>query len=223
VRITLIGFGEVGRALAEELRSSSELTAWDIAFADPTSRAARHAADLLAAGQPIVPSTGPADAVQGADVVISAVTAANDLVAASEVAAGIGRGSWFVDLNSASPGQKQRAAEVIDSAGGRYVEAAVLSPINPKRLAAPILLGGPHAADFVAVAGKLGFSGAEMFSVVVGPASATKLSRSVIIKGFEALMTESMLTARAWGSSGRSWSRCPICCRRPIGTPSPTT
>ena len=54
-------------------------------------------------------------------------------------------GAWFLDLNSAAPQQKQRAADVVERAGGRYVEAAVMSPITPARLAAPMLLGGPHA------------------------------------------------------------------------------
>jgi 3-hydroxyisobutyrate dehydrogenase-like beta-hydroxyacid dehydrogenase len=199
VNVALIGLGEVGRALSEELAGGHSLSAWDIAFADPDSRAARNVADLNAAGVTVRAAIEVADAVGAADVVISAVTAANDYAAAEDVAAAIAPNAWFVDLNSASPGQKQRAASLIDDSGGRYVEAAVLSPINPKRLAAPILLGGPHAERFADVAAALGFTGAEFYTAVVGPASATKLCRSVIIKGLEALMAESMLTARVWG------------------------
>jgi 3-hydroxyisobutyrate dehydrogenase-like beta-hydroxyacid dehydrogenase len=131
--------------------------------------------------------------------VISAVTAANDLAAASDAATAITGAAWFVDLNSASPSHKQQAAALIDAAGGRYVEAAVLSPIHPKRSGSPILLGGPHASDFVEPARGLGFTGVEFFAPTVGPASATKLCRSVVVKGFEALLMESMLTARTWG------------------------
>ena len=40
----------------------------------------------------------------------------------------------------------------------RYVEAALMSPIGPRRLASPFLLGGPHAADFAAVAATWGLS-----------------------------------------------------------------
>ena len=74
-----------------------------------------------------------------------------------------------------------------------------MSPIEPKRLSAPILLGGPHAADFAPVARALGFTGIEVYSDVVGPAAATKLCRSVVVKGLEALLTEAMLAARPWG------------------------
>jgi 3-hydroxyisobutyrate dehydrogenase-like beta-hydroxyacid dehydrogenase len=197
MRIALIGLGEVGSTLARDL-SAHDLTAWDVKFADPESAASRNAAAI-----DVTPAASATEAVAGADLVISAVTAANDLVAAEAVAPGIAPGAFFLDLNSASPGQKQASAAVIDGAGGRYVEAAVMSPIHPKRIASPMLLGGPHAAAFADLAGPLGFAGIEVFSDVVGKASATKMCRSVVIKGVEALLTESMLAARAYGVEDR--------------------
>ncbi len=151
MNVALIGLGEVGRVLAEDLADGCSLSAWDTAFAEPDSRAARNAREL-----PVRVATGAADAVQSAELVFSAVTAANDLSAAGDVANGIARGAWFVDLNSASPTQKQDAAALIDAAGGRYVEAAVMSPIHPLRIGSPMLLGGPHASDFVDVARRPG-------------------------------------------------------------------
>jgi 3-hydroxyisobutyrate dehydrogenase-like beta-hydroxyacid dehydrogenase len=62
-----------------------------------------------------------------------------------------------------------------------------------------MLLGGPHARDFLAAAEGLGFRGASAYSEVVGQAAATKLCRSVMIKGVEALLTESLLAARRYG------------------------
>jgi 3-hydroxyisobutyrate dehydrogenase-like beta-hydroxyacid dehydrogenase len=91
---------------------------------------------------------------------------------------------------------------VVEAAGGRYVEAAVMSPIHPRRLGAPVLLGGPHAAEFAPLGRHLGWSGLTVYSDQVGPAAANKLARSVVVKGLEALVTESMLTARAWGVEG---------------------
>ncbi|MET0271823.1 MAG: DUF1932 domain-containing protein, partial [Phenylobacterium sp.] len=64
------------------------------------------------------------------------------------------------------------------------------------------LLGGPHARDFLAEADGLGFDGAKWFSDRIGQAAATKLCRSVMIKGVEALLTESMLAARRYGVEG---------------------
>ncbi|MEV0073081.1 DUF1932 domain-containing protein [Amycolatopsis sp. NPDC050768] len=195
--IALLGLGEVGSVLAEDL-TGVDLAAWDVALADPSSAAARNAERFG-----LVSAVDAHDAVREADLVISAVTAANDLTAAKSIVDGLPAGCWFLDLNSAAPGQKQASAEVIEKAGGRYVEAAVMSPINPKRLAAPMLLGGPHAAEFAEFARPLGFTGLEVYADVVGRAAATKLCRSVVIKGVEALLTESLLAAREWGVEGR--------------------
>jgi 3-hydroxyisobutyrate dehydrogenase-like beta-hydroxyacid dehydrogenase len=191
-RIALIGFGEVGQTLAEDLAGKAALAAWDVAFADPDSIASR----ALERHQVRVGRDAP-DAVRDAELVISAVTADQDLAAAHSV--GSLDGAFFLDLNSCSPGQKVASAEAVEAAGGRYVEAAVMSPIGPKRIASPMLLGGAHAAEFAARAAPLGFTGAQPYSDIIGQAAATKLCRSVMIKGVEALLTESMLAARHYG------------------------
>jgi len=183
MKVALIGFGEVGRTLAQDLAGKAEIAAWDIAVTPD------HAGVRAAGSAP--------DAVRGAEVIVSAVTADQDLTAAQSV--GPLAGAFFLDLNSCSPGQKTASAAVIHAAGGRYVEAAVMSPIGPKRIASPMLLGGPHARDFLAAAHGLGFTGATAYSEVIGQAAATKLCRSVMIKGVEALLTESLLAARHYG------------------------
>jgi 3-hydroxyisobutyrate dehydrogenase-like beta-hydroxyacid dehydrogenase len=191
-RIALIGFGEVGQTLAQDLAGKAALSAWDVAFADSDSLPSR----ALARHQVRVGRNAP-DAVSDAELVISAVTADLDLAAAQSV--GALRGAFFLDLNSCSPAQKVASAQAVEAAGGRYVEAAVMSPIGPKRIASPMLLGGVHAAEFVERAASLGFMGARPYSDTIGQAAATKLCRSVMIKGVEALLTESLLAARHYG------------------------
>lgn len=195
-RVCLVGFGEVGQTLAADLlqRKVPDVSVWDIEFADAASAPSQAAAKMnVRAG------ADARDAVSGAEVVICAVTAAQDVAAAESVAPHLARRAWFLDLNSVSPGVKERAAHMIERAGGRYVESAVMSPIGPKRIASPMLLGGPHAAEFLPLARELGFAGAEAFSDRVGKASAAKMCRSVVVKGLEALLTESLLSARRYG------------------------
>ena len=36
---------------------------------------------------------------------------------------------------------KLEASRIVEAAGGRYLEAAIMSPINPRRAASPMLLG----------------------------------------------------------------------------------
>jgi len=193
-RIALIGLGEVGGILAEDLAGRAELTAFDVKMLDAGSAPARCANRLqLHVGK------AAGVAVRSADIVISAVTAAQTLAAAQSVTSGLAKGAVFLDLNSASPGVKHEAARAIEAAGGRYVETAVMSPFPPKRMATPILLGGPHAEAFLPEARAIGFSGAEFFSADFGKASAAKMCRSVMVKGIEALLSESLLAARGYG------------------------
>lgn len=195
-RICLLGFGEVGQTLAADLRERGfeNLVAWDLKFAardgDLAKRARAAAVEIADSAQ---------QAATGASLVLSAVTAAQAIAAAQSFAAHLGAGAFFVDLNSASPSAKQQAQTVIDGGSGRYVEAVIMAPIAPKRIASPILLGGAHAHEFAALARELGFSGVDVFSDRVGQASAAKMCRSVIIKGLESLLTESLLSARHYG------------------------
>jgi 3-hydroxyisobutyrate dehydrogenase-like beta-hydroxyacid dehydrogenase len=193
-RFAIIGFGEVGQILAQDLAAAGCDVAgtYDLKFADPDSIPSR------AAIPPFRAASSHHDAVRGAQLVISAVTAEQGLEAAGAVAGGIEPGAFYVDVNSVSPGVKRASAEAINMAGGRYVEAAVMTAVPPHRIKSPMLLGGPHAEAFLELAGPLGFN-ARVYSAEYGKASAVKMCRSVMIKGMEALITESMLTARRLG------------------------
>lgn len=195
-QICLLGFGEVGQALATDFtaRGVTGLVAWDVLFAVSDSAPGRASA---AKGVRAALSVG--DAVEGADLVISAVTAAQDLAAARSVVPHLKRNAYYVDVNSVSPGVKVEVSQIVEVAGGRYVESAIMSPIHPKRAASPMLFGGPHAAEFLTIARQLGFVGASVFSDQIGAASAAKMCRSVVVKGMEALLGESLLAARRYG------------------------
>ena len=134
----------------------------------------------------------------GADLIVSAVTASQAVPVAQACAPSIRAGAWYLDFNSASPGAKRRAAQIVDGAGGRYVEGAVMTSIPPYRIRVPLLLGGAHAAALAPLLDALGFD-ARVASAQLGVASATKMCRSVMIKGLEAMVIESFTAARAYG------------------------
>ena len=117
---------------------------------------------------------------------------------AEAAAPGLRRGAFFLDLNSASPGAKQRAAAAIDGAGGAYVEAAVMTSVPPYRIRVPLLLGGARAGELLPQLTALGFC-AQVASDRLGVASATKMCRSVMIKGLEAMVIEAFTAARGYG------------------------
>ena len=86
----------------------------------------------------------------------------------------------------------------IAAAGGRYVESAVMTSVPPYGIKVPMLLGGPHAAALAPLLGDAGLRG-EGRRAMLGVASAIKMCRSVIVKGMEALVIESFVTARRYG------------------------
>jgi 3-hydroxyisobutyrate dehydrogenase-like beta-hydroxyacid dehydrogenase len=198
MKLCLIGYGEVGKILAEDLRMAGhQVMAFDMLLQQEASPGAAlmqsHASQF---GVKLAENS--AAAVKGAQLVISAVTASQTLAVAQGCASAIEPQAFFLDFNSASPGAKQQAAQVIDAAGGRYVEGAVMTSLPPYRIKVPLLLGGPYALVLKGVLDDLGFSAA-VASDKVGVASATKMCRSVMIKGMEAMVIESLTAARHYG------------------------
>jgi 3-hydroxyisobutyrate dehydrogenase-like beta-hydroxyacid dehydrogenase len=73
-----------------------------------------------------------------------------------------------------------------------------MTAVPPYRIKVPLLLGGPHAAALLPLLNDLGFA-ASVHSERLGVASATKMCRSVMIKGLEAMVIEAFTTARHYG------------------------
>jgi 3-hydroxyisobutyrate dehydrogenase-like beta-hydroxyacid dehydrogenase len=190
-RVSFIGFGEAGQAIAAGLREGGieRIAAWDILF--PESSGAR----LKAAGEKIGVrlANSAADAVADTDMVISAVTAASSLEAARSVEPHLSGNPYYLDINSVSPGRKQATAKLLGEKA-RYVDVAVIAPIHPARHRTPLLIAGPHAEAISPLLRELDMQ----LSIVpgeTGKAAAIKMIRSVMIKGLEALTLECFLAA----------------------------
>jgi 3-hydroxyisobutyrate dehydrogenase-like beta-hydroxyacid dehydrogenase len=195
MNIALIGYGEVGKILAEDLRARGvAVSAYDLKQGSGQAQPLRE----HAAAYDVVMALTHVAAVQDVDLVVSAVTASQTVAAAQATAPGLARGAFFLDFNSASPGAKMRAAGIVNAAGARYVEGAVMTSIPPYRIKVPLLLGGPDAAALAPLLANLGFA-PRVASAKLGVASATKMCRSVMIKGMEAMVIESFTTARHYG------------------------
>jgi 3-hydroxyisobutyrate dehydrogenase-like beta-hydroxyacid dehydrogenase len=194
-RVSFIGFGEAGQAIAAGLRDAGieQIAAWDILFPEQAGARLKDAGDKF--GVRLAESA--ADAVRGTDMVISAVTAASSLEAARSVAPHLTGSPYYLDINSVSPGRKQETAKLLDGVA-RYVDVAVIAPIHPLRHKTPLLVSGPHAEEISPLLREL-----EMQLTVVSPdtgsAAAIKMIRSVMIKGIEALTLECFLAASRAG------------------------
>jgi 3-hydroxyisobutyrate dehydrogenase-like beta-hydroxyacid dehydrogenase len=194
-RVSFIGFGEAGQAIASGLRETGieRIAAWDILFPDSAG------AKLKAAGESIGVrlANSAADSVAETDMIISAVTADSSLEAARSVEPYLKGAPYYLDINSVSPGRKQATAKLLGERA-RYVDVAVIAPIHPLRHKTPLLIAGPHAEAISPLLNEL-----EMKLSVVGGntghAAAIKMIRSVMIKGIEALTLECFLAANRAG------------------------
>ena len=195
--IAFIGFGEAASAFAQGWRGNIEarLLAFDIKSDDQNTRAQK-LTDYQMAGV-----SGCASAVEcarQAKIIVSMVTADQALAAASSVVDGLVEGTYYFDCNSCAPDTKRQAATIIDKAGGRYVDVALMAPVHPPLHQTPALVSGPWADEVLKVMAGLKMS-ATLAKGEIGTASSIKMIRSVMMKGLEALVVECVLSGRKAG------------------------
>ncbi len=200
-RIAFVGFGEAARAFLAGWRSrpgfDAAVAAYDVKTdsSDPATRAAKRA-DYDADG--VIGAASAREAVAGASVVFSVVTADQAHAAALSILDGIAPGALVFDCNSCAPQTKVKSAEKIDAAGGRYVDVAVMAPVHPRLHRTPLLISGPHVEAATAAFAGLDMA-AEIQAGPVGASSSIKMVRSIMIKGIEALVCECVLAGRLAG------------------------
>ena len=191
-RIAFIGFGEAGQTIGRGLLAQgAKLCAYDILFDDPANEGRLK---RLAESLGVTASKSHTAAVKDAAIVFLAVTASSSLDAARSCLPGLRKGQLFLDINSVSPQRKIETAALVAPTGAAYADVAVMAPVAPYDHKVPCLVGGPGAEALLPRARALGMK-MEFVSAEVGQASAIKMFRSIMIKGLEALVLESMLAA----------------------------
>lgn len=187
--VAVLGLGEAGSRLAADLVSASaEVRGYD-PVAGPTPAGVDRAGDA-------------GSAVSGATVVLALTTASTALAAAESALPGLGAGATYADLNTTSPAQKREIAALVERAGARFADVALLGPIPARGLGTSALASGSGAQSFADVLGPLGMP-VEVLSDRPGDAATLKLLRSVFMKGLAASALESLQAAEAAGRA--SW------------------
>jgi len=199
--IGFIGLGEAGSAIAKGLTGAGapKICAYDVALASPDGRERieRRAAD---AGTVLVESM--ADLAQRSDILLSSVVSSVAVDVARQAVPYLEPRHIYADLNSTSPKTKQEVAEIVGATGARFVEAAVMAAVPPLAQKVPMLLCGEAAPDLIARLSPYGMC-LEDFGPEIGRATATKMFRSVIVKGLEALFLECAMAAEKYGVTER--------------------
>jgi len=200
-RIAFIGFGEAGQTISRGLVTEAAkpaIRAYDILFGTPAGARLEAAARELG----VTLARDHVDAVREADLVMLTVTASSSIEATKSCLPGLRRGQLFLDMNSVSPQRKIETAALVAPTGAAYVDCAVMAPAAPYLHKVPSLIGGPGAAALGPRAAALGMK-MEFVSDEVGQASAIKMFRSIVVKGLEALLVESMTASAEYGVEDR--------------------
>lgn len=182
--IAVLGLGEAGAEIARDLvRAGAEVRGYDPVAAPPAGVSA---------------FADEAEAVTGADLVLS-VNSARDAVDALTNALPVLRpGVVWADLNTASPALKAHLSERAGERAVSVVDVALMAPVPGRGLRTPMLVAGSAADRYATMMGRLG---AEV-SVQPGPVGAAmsrKLLRSVFYKGLAAAVVEALAGAEAAG------------------------
>jgi 3-hydroxyisobutyrate dehydrogenase-like beta-hydroxyacid dehydrogenase len=201
LKIGFVGFGEASYHIAKGLRDAGlrRIHAFDIHTRTPgrgekiRQRAAQTDVALCESNAQIAAAC---------DVLLAAVTASSALEAAEQNAPHLTERHLYADLNSVSPALKRSIAQLIAARHARFVEIAIMSPVPPRLHRVPMFLGGAHAQHLVDLLAPFGMS-LEIISEQIGAASATKMCRSIVVKGLEALLFECVLGAVPYGADER--------------------
>ncbi len=195
--MAFVGLGEAASAFISGWGAAraGTIRAYDIKSADPATAAGIEA---RAASLGVTACATPEAALAGADWVFSTVTADQAVAAAEAYAGHLSQGAVWCDLNSCAPRSKARAAGLVEAAGGRYLDVAVMAPVHPGRNLVPCLLSGPEAEALAPALTALPMA-VRVVGAEVGRASSIKMVRSILVKGMEALTAECVLAAVAAG------------------------
>lgn len=182
IRIGVIGLGEAGSLIAGGLRAAG---AQVVGF-DPANPA-----------NPPVPIVGSvADAVVGADLIISINSSTASRKVAEQVAPMLEPGTIFADLNTGTPALKKSLAALFPD--DVFADVAIMKPVPGLAEKVPMGVAGPGARRFVELLEPFGMT-LEYVSEVPGEAAARKLLRSILAKGMAAVLIDCLWAAESMG------------------------
>jgi 3-hydroxyisobutyrate dehydrogenase-like beta-hydroxyacid dehydrogenase len=158
-----------------------------------------------AARDGVTVTTSAADAVAGADLILSLTTAEGALEAATATRPHLAEYAVYADLNAASPADKAAVALTLE--GTLFADVAVLAPVSRNGLSTPALVAGTGARRFAELLAPFG-ADLDVMDAPAGTAASRKLLRSVFMKALAATILEALTAGRA--AESEDWVRAQI-------------
>ncbi|MDT8861836.1 DUF1932 domain-containing protein [Alkalihalobacillus sp. MEB130] len=189
MKVGFIGFGEAAYHISSGLLEDGveQIYAFDVNVDHPSfgsiikKRVEELKVDL---------ATTLEDLIKHTDVVICATSAKFAKSIAKEAVPFLTDKQIYVDMNATSPMVKEEIADIIQDQC-QFVDAAVVESIPNFKHKVPILVSGKGASGFIQLSKKIGMN-VTVINDQPGSASAIKMARSTFMKGFTALLLETL-------------------------------
>jgi 3-hydroxyisobutyrate dehydrogenase len=212
-RIGFIGVGTMGLPMATNLvKKGFAVTAFDV---NPDAVRAAAAAGMKAAGT-------PAEAVAGAELVITMLPSSSHVDAAYSgdggVLAAAGKGTLCVDMSTIDPAVSRRVAAAAAERGLRFIDAPVSGGVTGATDGTLAIMVGGAAADVATARPALEAMGTNVIHVgAVGSGEVVKLCNNLIAGVSAVAVSEAFRIAQGFGvdpkvvteviskSSGNTW------------------
>ncbi|MFC1798873.1 DUF1932 domain-containing protein [Thermodesulfobacteriota bacterium] len=193
--IGFIGFGEAAYQMSEGLRGEgfAKIIAYDKYWnIEPNSeliseRAEKTQVELVPNMQALI---------ENSDMIISAVSADMALELAESASPFLKHDQIYVDINATSP-MTMEEVDAIISPVAVFVDCAAMGPFPIYQHKTPLLVSGKGAALFTEKMAPFGMD-ITLMDKPAGSASATKMFRSIFMKGFIAQSLETLFAARKY-------------------------
>jgi 3-hydroxyisobutyrate dehydrogenase-like beta-hydroxyacid dehydrogenase len=196
VKLGFIGFGEAAFNIASGLRGEglTGIIAYDKHWEDSPAaeligkRAAEAQVELVPSQQALIERSEMVVSAVSADMALPLARASQPFLKADQV---------YVDINATSPMTKEEVDRVIAPVA-LFVDCAVMGPVPTYRHKVPVAVSGPGARRFCDTMTPYGMA-ITCMDAPAGSASASKMFRSIFMKGFVTLLIEMLTAAHRYG------------------------
>ena len=134
--------------------------------------------------------------VEKSDIILSAVSADMAVRLAQEARPYLKQNEIYVDINATSPMTKEEVDKIISPAA-LFVDCAVMGPVPTYRHKVPVSVSGKGAGAFFEKMSPYGMN-ITLMDAPAGSASASKMFRSIFMKGFVTILLEMLVAAQKY-------------------------
>lgn len=196
MRLGILGFGEAGHRFAKDLSEAGlkEIYAYSRSGSKAKPGDPAHN-EAQAVGAKLVKTVRAL--CKQSDVIIALTPGKAAIAAARAVSKHVRPEQIYVDASSAAVKTMEQVAQMLEGKG-RFVDAAIMSPVPLNGIKGVIGASGAAAEEFRAQLAPFGMN-VTVVGEKPGQASAMKLIRSVCMKGLSAVLMECLEAAHRYG------------------------